>query len=43
MGRGTLDVEHPSSAMQRWWRFADGKIAFFRGSEDTAQSAAAFT
>jgi ketosteroid isomerase-like protein len=28
--------------MQHWWRFADGKIAFFRGSEDTEQSAAAF-
>ena len=28
--------------MQHWWRFADGKIVFFRGSEDTAQSAAAF-
>lgn len=29
--------------MQHWWRFADGKIAFFRGSEDSAQSAAAFS
>lgn len=28
--------------MQHWWRFADGKIVFFRGSEDSAQSAAAF-
>jgi ketosteroid isomerase-like protein len=29
--------------MQHWWRFDDaGKIAFFRGSEDTEQSAAAF-
>ena len=28
--------------MQHWWRFADGKITFFRGSEDTEQSAAAF-
>ena len=28
--------------MQHWWRFADGKIASFRGSEDTEQSAAAF-
>jgi len=28
--------------MQHWWRFADGKIVFFRGSEDTEQSAAAF-
>jgi hypothetical protein len=29
--------------MQHWWRFADGKIVFFRGSEDTKQSAAAFS
>jgi ketosteroid isomerase-like protein len=29
--------------MQHWWRFEDGKIAFFRGSEDTEQSAAALT
>jgi ketosteroid isomerase-like protein len=29
--------------MQHWWRFADGKIASFRGSEDTEQSAAAFS
>ena len=28
--------------MQHWWRFADGKIVFFRGSEDTEQTAAAF-
>jgi ketosteroid isomerase-like protein len=28
--------------MQHWWRFADGKIVFFRGSEDTEQSAKAF-
>ena len=28
--------------MQHWWRFAGGKIVFFRGSEDTEQSAAAF-
>jgi ketosteroid isomerase-like protein len=28
--------------MQHWWRFADGKAVFFRGSEDTEQSAAAF-
>jgi ketosteroid isomerase-like protein len=31
-----------SMFMQHWWRFADGKIVFFRGSEDTAQSAEAF-
>lgn len=29
--------------MQHWWRFADGRIVFFRGSEDTEQSAAAFS
>jgi ketosteroid isomerase-like protein len=28
--------------MQHWYRFADGKIVFFRGSEDTEQSARAF-
>ena len=31
-----------SMYMQHWWRFADGKIVFFRGAEDTEQSAAAF-
>jgi uncharacterized protein len=29
--------------MQHWWRFAGGKIVFFRGSEDTAQSQEAFS
>ena len=29
--------------MQHWWRLADGQIVFFRGSEDSEQSAAAFT
>ncbi len=29
--------------MQHWWRFVDGKIVFFRGSEDTEQSARAFS
>jgi ketosteroid isomerase-like protein len=29
--------------MQHWWRFSDGKIVFFRGSEDTDQSARAFS
>jgi uncharacterized protein len=29
--------------MQHWWRFADEKIVFFRGSEDSEQSAAAFS
>jgi len=32
-----------SMFMQHWWRFAGGKIVFFRGSEDSAQSAAAFS
>jgi len=32
-----------SMYMQHWWRFANGKITLFRGSEDTEQSAAAFT
>lgn len=31
-----------SMYMQHWWRFADGKIVFFRGSEDSEQTAAAF-
>jgi ketosteroid isomerase-like protein len=29
--------------MQHWWRFADGRIVSFRGSEDTEQSARAFS
>lgn len=29
--------------MQHWWHFADGKIVSFRGSEDTEQSAKAFS
>jgi len=28
--------------MQHWWRFADGRIVWFRGSEDSAQTVAAF-
>lgn len=32
-----------SMYMQHWWRFAEGKIVFFRGSEDTEQTAAAFS
>jgi ketosteroid isomerase-like protein len=28
--------------MQHWWRFAGGKIVFFRGSEDSEQTAQAF-
>jgi hypothetical protein len=32
-----------SMLMQHWWRFADGKIVYFRGSEDSEQSAAAFS
>jgi uncharacterized protein len=31
-----------SMYMQHWWRFADGKIVFFRGSEDTEQTVNAF-
>src|SRR4051794_2608919 len=31
-----------SMHMLHWFRFADGKIVFFRGSEDTEQSARAF-
>jgi ketosteroid isomerase-like protein len=29
--------------MQHWWRFAGGKIVFFRGSEDSGQTIAAFS
>lgn len=32
-----------SMYMHHWWRFAGGKIVFFRGSEDSEQSAAAFS
>ena len=41
----TVNTTGKSAAMhmQHWWRFADGKIVFFRGSEDTEQSAAAFS
>ena len=37
----TVNATGKSAAMymQHWWRFADGKIVFFRGSEDTEQSA----
>jgi len=31
-----------SMYMQHWWRFQDGRIVFFRRSEDSAQSVAAF-
>lgn len=31
-----------SMTMLHWWRFKDGKVVFFRGAEDTEQSAAAF-
>jgi ketosteroid isomerase-like protein len=31
-----------SMHMQHWFRFTDGKVVWFRGSEDTEQSAAAF-
>lgn len=41
----TVNATGKSAAMymQHWWRFADGKIVFFRGSEDTEQSATAFS
>lgn len=29
--------------MQHWWHLTGGKVARFRGAEDTEQSAAAFT
>lgn len=32
-----------SMYMQHWWRFSDGKIVFFRGSEDTEQTVMAFS
>ena len=32
-----------SMYMQHWFRFVNDKIVFFRGSEDTAQSEAAFS
>ena len=32
-----------SMYMQHWFRFENGKIAFFRGSEDSAQTVAAFS
>ena len=35
--------KHAAMHMQHWWRFSDGKISWFRGSEDTEQSAAAFS
>ena len=32
-GKSTaMDIHH-------WWRFRDGKIYFYRGTEDTAQTA----
>jgi ketosteroid isomerase-like protein len=40
----TVNATGKSAAMNmhHWWRFANGKIVFFRGSEDTEQTAAAF-
>jgi ketosteroid isomerase-like protein len=32
-----------SMYMQHWWRFAEGRVVFFRGSEDTDQSVRAFS
>ena len=29
--QATMDIHH-------WWRFRDGKICFYRGTEDTAQT-----
>ncbi len=41
----TVNATGKSAAMHmlHWWRFADGKVVLFRGSEDTEQSAAAFS
>ena len=41
----TVNATGKSAAMhmQHWWRFAGGKVIYFRGSEDTEQSAAAFS
>ena len=40
----TVNATGRSAAMymQHWWKLAGGKIVFFRGSEDSAQSVAAF-
>jgi ketosteroid isomerase-like protein len=37
----TATGKRAAMTMQHWWRFADGKIVFFRGAEDTEQSVAA--
>ena len=29
--------------LHRWWRFADGKIAFSRGSDDSELTASVFS
>ncbi|MFN8050674.1 MAG: nuclear transport factor 2 family protein [Acidimicrobiales bacterium] len=34
--------ERAEMTMQHWWRFAEGKIVFFRGAEDSQQSSRAF-
>ncbi len=41
----TVNATGKSAAMymQHWFRFADGKIVFFRGSEDSEQTVAAFS
>jgi ketosteroid isomerase-like protein len=31
-----------SMTLHHWWRFADGRVVFYRGTEDTEQTAAAF-
>jgi len=33
---GTMDIHH-------WWRFRDGKVVFYRGTEDTALTASLLT
>ncbi|MGZ4702916.1 MAG: nuclear transport factor 2 family protein, partial [Ilumatobacteraceae bacterium] len=41
----TVNATGKSAAMymQHWFRFADRKVVFFRGSEDTEQTVAAFS
>ena len=41
----TVPATGKSAAMDihHWWRFRDGKICFYRGTEDTAQTQAALS
>jgi ketosteroid isomerase-like protein len=41
-GAATAPTSGKSIAMDihHWWRFRDGKICFYRGTEDTAQTQA---